>query len=233
MRLDKFLTTCGICSRSEASRAARNGLVTVNGIPMRDTSQHIDPDTDTVVFCGEQVEYRKFIYVMLNKPQGYVSATDDPREKTVLELLDPRLQKMGLFPCGRLDKDTVGLMILTNNGAAAHRRLSPKHHAEKSYRFRTAHPVEDTAELEAGVRLDGGYVTLPCKIRMESPCGGVITLTEGKYHQIKRMFEAVGNRIVELERISFAGIMLDGTLARGEWRYLTPDEVQKMEEGLA
>ena len=230
MRLDKFLTECGLASRSESSRAARAGRITVNGTPVRDPSVHIDPENDTVVFCGQRAEYRRYTYVMLNKPQGYVSATEDPRDKTVLELLDPRLQRLGLFPCGRLDRDTTGLMILTDNGAAAHRRLSPRHHAEKVYFFRTERPVDDPAPLEKGIRLDGGYVTLPCRIRMTGPCEGEITLVEGKYHQIKRMFSAVGNRIVELRRISFAGIALDPALPEGAWRYLTPEEQALMEK---
>lgn len=233
MRLDKFLTSAGVCTRSEASRAARGGKITVNGIVEKDPSRHIDPERDDVTFFSQNVAYRKFVYVMLNKPQGYVSATEDARgDHVVTELLDAPLQKRGLFPCGRLDRDTTGLMILTDNGQAAHRKLAPKHHAEKEYRFRTCKPVSDIEKLEAGVRLDGGYVTLPCKIVMEADDTGVITLTEGKYHQIKRMFEAVGNKIVQLERISFAGIRLDPDLPRGAWRYLTEEEIACMEQGL-
>ena len=162
---------------------------------------------------------------MLNKPEGYVSATDDENEKTVLDLVSPEDRKKGLFPCGRLDKNTLGLVILTNDGEGAHRVLSPKHHVSKVYKFKTRLPVSenDVKMLEAGVDI-GGYLTKPCKVKMHSECEGEITLTEGKYHQIKRMLEAVDNKIIYLERISFGGILLDKNLKRGEFRYLTPDE---------
>ena len=163
---------------------------------------------------------------MMNKPEGYVSSTDDKSAPIVLELLDERLQLLGLFPCGRLDKYTVGLLILTNDGAAAHRMLSPKKHVEKTYHFRLSHAItpEEVDLLMAGVDI-GGFVTKPCKIVMQTETEGDITLTEGKYHQIKRMAEAVKNKIVYLERTAFAGILLDETLERGEWRYLNEDEM--------
>ena len=162
---------------------------------------------------------------MLNKPDGYVSATDDPNEKTVLDLVDPEDRRKGLFPCGRLDKNTLGLVILTNDGENAHRLLSPKHHVSKVYKFSAAKPLsqEDTEKLEKGVDI-GGYLTKPCKVTLTGENEGEITLTEGKYHQIKRMLEAVDNKITYLERISFGDIKLDTSLCRGEWRYLTPKE---------
>ena len=227
MRLDKFLTECGVCSRREAARCARSGRVLVNGEVCRDGARHIDPEKDRVVFAGKELCYRRFVYVMLNKPAGLVSATDDARETTVLSLLPEDLRRRELFPCGRLDKDTTGLLILTDDGASAHRRLSPRHHAEKTDRFRTLPPLSaaDLPVLEAGVLLDDGYRTLPCRVTADGEDGrGTITLTEGKYHQIKRMMEAVGTRIVELERVSFAGIRLDPALAPGFWRYLSPEE---------
>ncbi len=226
MRIDRLLSEAGLASRSEAARAARKGNVTVNGEVVRDLSRHVDPERDAVLFCGEPVERPRNIFLMMNKPEGYVSSTDDPSAPTVLELLSGRLKNVGLFPCGRLDKYTVGLLILTNDGMAAHRMLSPKRHVEKVYRFLLAHPLlsEDEALLEAGVDI-GGYVTAPCSIEMETPCEGLITLTEGKYHQIKRMAEAVGNRILFLERVMFAGIALDPALARGEWRPLSAEEL--------
>lgn len=226
MRLDKFLSNMGKASRSECSRLAKAGKISVNGAVVKRCDIHIDESKDTVVFCGTTVAYRKFVYIMLNKPQGYVSATDDDKELTVLDLLPDEERRLGLFPCGRLDKNTLGLVILTNDGDSAHRLLSPKHHVSKVYAFESKEPLSegDIALLESGVDI-GGYKTKPCTIKMSDETHGHITLTEGKYHQIKRMLEAVDNKIIYLERISFGGIMLDSSLARGEWRYLTDNEL--------
>ncbi len=224
MRLDKLLTHAGVVSRREAGRAVRAGRVTVDGVCVRAADVQVEPAKNSVCFDGVPVEYREHLYLMLNKPAGYISATEDGRGPVVLELLPPALQGRGLFPCGRLDRDTVGLMILTDDGDAAHRRLSPKHHAEKEYAFACERPLEGLDRLEQGIELADGYRTLPCKIRQTGERSGVITLTEGKYHQIKRMFAAVGNHIVFLERIRFAGISLDPALERGEWRTLTGEE---------
>ena len=229
MRLDKMLSECGIASRSETSRACRKGSVTVNGEVARRADVHVDPETDAVVFCGRPVCYRRFVYIMLNKPDGYVSATEDGKDPVVTDLLPEEYRRMGLFPCGRLDKHTLGLMLLTNNGALSHRLLAPKSHVEKSYAFSVESPLSDTdlSALEAGVDI-GGYLTKPCKILMTAPKSGVITITEGKYHQIKRMMEAVENRITALERLTFGPLSLDPSLKRGEWRLLTPEEEQSI-----
>lgn len=227
MRIDKLLTSTGIASRTEAAKAAKRGEITVNGNVVKKCDIHVDPDADTVTFRGERVRYKEFTYILLNKPEGYVSATDDPREKTVLELVPERYRKLGLFPCGRLDKYTLGLLILTNDGEGAHLVLSPKRHVDKTYRFECAHPLSDTdmKNLEAGITLDDGYVTKDASISLNgNKTSGEITITEGKYHQIKRMFEAVANKITYLERISFGSIKLDENLARGDWRELTPEE---------
>ena len=228
MRLDKFLTETGTCSRSEAGKAVRKGEILVNGMAPKSASLQIDPEKDRVFFRGEEIVYRKYTYIILNKPEGVVSATEDG-DVTVIDLLPEQLQKLSLFPCGRLDKYTVGFVLLTNNGALAHRLLSPKHHVEKCYRFTSRSPLsdEDLSKLEAGVDI-GGYFTAPCKLE-RSGDEYLITLTEGKYHQIKRMLEAVDNKITYLERISFAGIALPPELSRGEWRYLTPEEIEKLE----
>lgn len=225
MRLDKFLSNMGKATRSESSRLVRQGKVLVNGVPAKKSDMQIDPDKDQVLLNGTSVTYKKFTYIMLNKPEGYVSATDDPREKTVLDLVDPEDRRKGLFPCGRLDKNTLGLVILTNDGDSAHRLLSPKHHVSKIYRFEALLPISkaDAQALEAGVDI-GGYLTKPCTIKLTGDNTGEITLTEGKYHQIKRMLEAVDNKITYLERITFGGIELDTGLERGQWRYLTPEE---------
>ena len=225
MRLDKLLTELGKSSRSEGGKLIRSGKVTVNGEIIKKPDYKIDPENDEVSLFGEILTYKKYTYIMLNKPDGYVSATDDEKEKTVLDLVDPEDRRRGLFPCGRLDKNTLGLVILTNDGDGAHRLLSPKHHVEKIYKFISRDPVSenDIKSLEAGVDI-GGYLTKPCRVKMISECEGEITLIEGKYHQIKRMLEAVNNKIVYLERITFGNIQLDPSLKRGEWRYLTRDE---------
>lgn len=229
MRLDKFLSSNGIASRSETQRAVRSGNVKVNGQAVNKSDVQIDPDCDVVSFFGKEIEYRKFVYIMLNKPKGYVSATEDGKDPTVLELLPSELQKRNLFPCGRLDKNTEGLMLLTDNGSLAHFLLSPKRHVSKKYRFVSKFPItEQTKEdLERGVDI-GGYMTKPCEVTILGD-GGYITLTEGKYHQIKLMLDAVGNKVRELERITFGPLTLDESLARGDWRYLNENEIKQLE----
>ena len=227
MRIDKFLSELGIATRREAQAAAKRGLVAVNGIPERDLSRHIQPESDKIEYGGRLIEYRRYTYVMLNKPEGYVSATEDTKNPYVTELLPEELRRRELFPVGRLDKDTVGLMILTNDGATAHSVLSPKHHVDKLYRFKCIEPLRADCETVFlnGIVLGDGY---ECKSAVltadDDRLGGLIKLTEGKYHQIKRMLGAVGNKITFLERVSFADIPLDEGLARGEWRYLTENE---------
>ena len=230
MRLDKLLSECGIVSRSESAKAARAGKITVNGIPVRKSDVKIDPDVDTVVFDGAPVVYRRFVYLMLNKPDGYISATEDGRgDPVVTDLFPQEYRKMGVFPCGRLDKHTLGLMLITNDGALSHRLLAPKSHVAKNYGFHVKFPLseKDVEALEAGVDI-GGYVTKPCHVRMHSEREGVIEITEGKYHQIKLMMEAVHNQITYLERLTFGSLSLDPRLSRGEWRELTEGELEQL-----
>ena len=226
VRLDKLLSEMGICSRKECARAAKSGSIAVDGTVVKNADLHVDPAKNSIVYLGKPVKYKKFTYIMLNKPDGYISATDDKRERTVLELLGEREQKLGLFPCGRLDKNTLGLLILTNDGELCHRLLSPKHHVSKVYFFEAERHIteEDRIRLESGVTVDG-ELTRPAKLTLcEDGCSGYLTLTEGKFHQVKRMLEAVCNKVTYLERVEFAGIPLDTSLARGEWRELTEDE---------
>lgn len=234
MRIDKFLSNMGIATRAESARAARTGGILVNGIPTRRADTHIDPDVDEVSFCGRRIEYRKHTYILMNKPDGVVSATEDGRDRTVIDLLPEELQRLSLFPCGRLDKHTLGLVMLTDDGDLAHRLLSPKHHVRKTYRFKSKYPLtaENIEYLCEGVTLEDGYITKPADIELDGAdaSSGYITLTEGKYHQIKRMLEAVNNKITYLERITFGPLTLDEGLARGEWRYLTGEEIKKLEE---
>ncbi len=226
MRLDKFFTSCGLLSRKECAKACRGGRIRVNGIIAKKSDAHIDPTADTVELDGATVKYKEFIYIMMNKPAGYVSTTDEPGQKPVTDLVDEKDRKLGLFPCGRLDKDTVGLLILTNDGVSAHMALSPKRHVEKTYLFECADPIDEkTVErLMSGVELADGYNTMECDISLTSSRSGSITLKEGKYHQIKRMFASTGNKITYLKRISFGQIQLDPDLQEGQWRYLNEQE---------
>lgn len=232
MRLDKFLTVTGTASRSESAKMIRRGGVLVDGKAANSPSMQIDPEKCCVEYHGEKVIYRQYTYIMLNKPKGVVSATEDGKDKTVLDLLPEKLRRLGLFPCGRLDKNTVGLMLLTDNGELSHRLLAPKSHVAKSYRFGAERPLsnEDKAALESGVYIAGGYLTKPSEIELDGDrMGGIITITEGKYHQIKLMLEAVGNKIISLGRITFGPLVLDRSLAEGEWRFLTDQEIEELE----
>ena len=231
MRIDKLLSDMGVATRKEIKAAARRGGITVNGQVVKDPSVHIDANSASITYLGQPVKYTEYTYVMLNKPAGYVSATDDKSLPYVTELLPERERRMELFPVGRLDKDTLGLMVLTNNGALAHALLSPRRHVEKVYSFECADPMCDGAEdlFLKGITLSDGYECKSAALVLNPDrLGGLITLTEGKYHQIKRMVAAMGNRVTRLERISFGSLKLDPALNRGEWRYLTELEVEAL-----
>ncbi len=233
MRIDKLLSEIGLLSRREAAKIAKSGGVLVDGIAVKDVSKHIDPEKNKITLLGREVVYQKYIYVMLNKPTGYVSATDDKSLPYVTELLPDELRKRELFPVGRLDRDTTGLMILTNNGRLAHSLLSPKHHVKKEYFFTAAEPLRDVAEqiFKNGVTLADGYECKSAELYLsEDRLSGRIVLTEGKYHQIKRMIASQDNRVTSLRRIYFGGIGLDAGLAEGEWRYLTAEETEMLEK---
>lgn len=226
MRIDKLLSEMGICSRSECRKAVKRGEITLNGKAVKSSDLHIDPEKDKLTYKGEEVSYRKFTYIMLNKPEGYVSATEDTREATVLSLLGERERQLGLFPCGRLDKNTLGLLILTNDGELCHKLLSPKNHVSKVYYFTAERRVteDDRLRLESGVKIDG-ELTKPASLALsEDGMSGHLTITEGRFHQVKLMLEAVCNKVTYLERVEFAKISLDSTLPHGGWRYLTADE---------
>lgn len=240
MRLDKFMSLCGRASRTETARAVRGGEILVGGVPAGRADMQIDPDTDEILFRGEAVVYHAFTYVLMHKPDGVVSATEDRLrgEQTVLDLLplDVTRVRPALFPCGRLDKHTTGLILLTNNGQLSHRLLSPRSHVDKTYTFTVKFPLSDgdITALETGVDI-GGYVTAPCTVVPDEPdtegkCrSGRITLHEGKYHQIKRMMEARHNQLRTLCRVSFGPLTLDPALMPGEWRYLTKEETDALE----
>lgn len=231
-RLDKVLSSGGVFSRSVCKKAVKERRIKVNGITVKSADQKIDVTADEITVDDKRVTVSKFVYIMLNKPQGVVSAGENERDKTVIDILPESLKRAGLFPAGRLDKDTVGLIIITNDGVSAHKRLSPKNHAEKVYYFETAYPFSDSEaeELSGGVTLKDGFKTAPLKIARISERSGEITLTEGKYHEIKRLFGYTGNKITYLKRISFAGIKLDESLAEGEARMLTEEEIKLFTE---
>ncbi len=225
-RLDKVFSSCGVSTRSECLALIKKGKVVVNGERVKSPSLKVDIQRDEILLNGEKLTLKKFVYIMLNKPLGVVSSTDEGGQTTVVDIIPDSMKRDGLFPCGRLDKDTLGLVILTNDGQSAHRRLAPKTHAEKEYIFNTAEIVtqDDVLKIEKGVTLKDGYTTMPCKVKLTGEKQGVITLVEGKYHEIKRIFGSLGNKITYLKRISFAGIYLDESLNDGECRYLTEKE---------
>lgn len=235
MRIDKLLSNIGCGSRAEIKKYCRYGIITVNGEVVNNPGLQVDPDNDIVVFDGEEVSYREFVYIMLNKPDGYISATYDKHDPIVLDLIDPIYNAFEPFPVGRLDKDTEGLLILTNDGKLSHRVLSPKKHVPKTYYAKVEGLVteNDVKAFEKGVTLDDGYETMPAQLKIlnsgeESEIE--LTIHEGKFHQVKRMFESVGKKVVYLKRISMGKLLLDENLALGEYRELTEDEIKLLEE---
>lgn len=229
MRIDKYLSASGAATRSETAKAARAGEICVDGVRVKDPGMQIVPGKVRVTFRGQEIVYREHVFIMLNKPEGYVSATEDGHAPVVTELLDDR-DAPRVFPCGRLDKYTVGLMFLTDDGELSHRLLAPVRHVAKTYRYkcRDALTVENAEKLRSGVHIEGGYLTAPCGLEPDSSFSGAITLTEGKYHQIKQMFGSVGNEITYLERVTFGPLTLDPGLERGQWRYLTETEIDAL-----
>ena len=233
MRLDKFLSTTGTCSRTEAKKAIRAKAVTVNSTVAKSGDMQIDPHIDKISFYGEDIIYREHTYIMMNKPDGVVSATDDGKDKTVIDLLPANIQNNKLFPCGRLDKNTLGLILITDDGDLAHELLSPKSHVSKIYKFKSADTISisDQDLFEKGITLADGYRTMPAKIELsDSRDEGYITLKEGKYHQIKRMFGCFGAEVLELKRIRMGNFKLPEDLAEGECRELTDDELNLIKE---
>ncbi|SJZ60264.1 16S rRNA pseudouridine516 synthase [Pilibacter termitis] len=236
MRLDKFLSETGLGTRKEVKFLLKKGGVTVNDVVKKDGKFHVNEEVDTICFHGEKLHYQKFHYFLLNKPKGVLSATEDKVQKTVIDLLDEHDFRSDLFPVGRLDKDTVGLLLITNNGMLAHELLSPKKHVEKEY-FAKIKGIAtlDTAEKFAkGITLENKEATLPAQLIIEKVDETThtseirIILHEGKFHQIKRMFEAVGMKVIFLERVRMGSLLLDEKLERGEYRRLTGEEVERL-----
>ncbi|WP_340084883.1 pseudouridine synthase [Siminovitchia sp. FSL H7-0308] len=235
MRIDKLLSNLGFGSRKEVKKFLKKGSVSVNGQVIKDPKHHVHPHEDEVFIFGEEVEYREYIYIMMNKPSGVISATEDVREPTVIDLLEEEERIFKPFPVGRLDKDTEGLMLLTNDGKLAHQLLSPKKDVPKTY-FAIIDGIvteEDIQLFEKGVTLDDGYQTKPGKlhiIKSGTYSDIELTITEGKYHQVKRMFQAVGKKVKYLKRISLGPLVLDKTLKEGEYRELTEEEIGQLQD---
>ncbi len=272
MRLDKMLGNLGYGTRSGIKALVRQGAVAVNGAAAKDPGMQIDPEKDEVRLDGERIAYRDTVYVLLHKPAGYVSATEDNRDRTVLELLDEETNVFSPFPVGRLDKDTEGLLLLTNDGKLSHELLSPRKHVPKTYQALVAGEVgpADVGRFADGVALDDGYVTLPAELKVlavsragesfehpemaeaadrTSRVPGLrgaelaearrqgqalswieLTIHEGKYHQVKRMFQAVEKEVVYLRRVAMGPLALDPALAPGEWRELTEEELAALRD---
>ncbi|KIP21531.1 Ribosomal small subunit pseudouridine synthase A [Anoxybacillus ayderensis] len=230
LRIDKLLANMGYGTRKEVKKLLKAGVVKVDGMTVKDAKTHVNPKEQVVTVWGEEVEYKPFIYLMMNKPKGVISATEDAVEETVVDLLEEEDRIFDPFPVGRLDKDTEGLLLLTNDGQLAHQLLSPKKHVPKTYEAIIDGEVteEDVVAFQRGVVLDDGYETKPAKlviVRSGLRSDVQITITEGKFHQIKRMFQAVGKRVVYLKRVQMGPLPLDETLEPGEYRELTDEEI--------
>lgn len=230
-RLDKVISNLGYGSRKEVKALCKKGFVEVDGVIVKDSSVSIDPEKSIISINGEELRYRKYIYLMMNKPDGVISATYDNREETVIDLLEVEHQVFEPFPVGRLDKDTVGLLLLTNDGELNHRLISPKWHVDKVYFAKIDKKVteEDVEAFKKGIKLDDGYVCKEGKLEILSTSDEGsevrVTIQEGKYHQVKRMFEALDKKVVYLQRIEFGGLILDEELEEGEYRELTEEEL--------
>jgi 16S rRNA pseudouridine516 synthase len=227
LRLDKLLADTGRWSRKEAKDFIRSGQVRVNDQVIRKPEQKVQTDGLKLTVKGEPVLWQRFTYIMLNKPGGVLTATEDRREKTVLDLLPPELQKQQLRPVGRLDKDTEGLLLLTNHGELAHRLLSPKSHVDKVYYAETEGTVDeaDVAAFEEGMTLGDGLVCQSAGLERLGEGKCLVTLREGKFHQVKRMLAARGKPVLYLRRLSMGSLLLDPQLQTGHWRYLTQEEI--------
>ncbi|MDF2922792.1 MAG: pseudouridine synthase [Paenibacillaceae bacterium] len=237
-RLDKLLAHSGFGSRSEIRLLVKRNGVQVNGKTVKDSGLQVNPETDAIIVDGEPVHYREFVYLMMNKPPGVVSATEDNRDRTVIDLLGKEYSHYDLFPVGRLDKDTEGLLLLTNDGKLAHELLSPRKHVPKMYYAEVTGAVgeEDRKAFSSGVELDDGYVTLPAQLVILAegdPQKGQsskieLTIMEGKFHQVKRMFEAVGKKVTYLKRMKMGSLLLDEYLDLGQYRELTAAELMEL-----
>lgn len=232
MRIDKLISNCTPATRREIKLYIKKGQVSVNSKVVSDPGFHVDENKDEIILCGEKIRYSRYTYLMLNKPDGYISATYDRHYPVVIDLVPEEFAHAKLFPVGRLDIDTHGLLLLTNDGDLAHKLLSPKSHVPKTYYVKSAKPVgkTETNAFEKGITLEEDFTTQPAihKIISDDGFESLLTIYEGKFHQVKRMFEALGNEVVYLKRISMGSLTLDKLLAEGECRPLTGEELQNL-----
>ena len=236
MRLDKFLSSQNVCSRKDAARLARSGRITVNGKTAAKCDIKIDQENDIIEVDGRRVEYSRYLYIMLNKPAGVLSVSTDKNAVTVIDLLPDELRRRGLFPAGRLDKDTTGLLIITDDGGFAHKMLSPKSGVYKLYRAALDKPLSDEgkAKLERGVVLESGESFRPARVRFpgESDRTDVLVeITEGRFHEVKRMFASCGCEVEKLRRLAVGELFLDEKLSEGEARLISSEELKKVFSG--
>lgn len=229
-RIDKLIASQSTATRSEVAKLIKSGCVKINGVQVKSASEKADPETDRIELHAERFVYKKYIYIMMNKPGGIVSASRDPKEKTVIDILPKNLLRQGLFPAGRLDKDTTGFVLITDDGDFAHNILSPKHHVEKAYLAETDAEIGESylSEMRKGLRL-GEEQLLPAEIKLlekeKNPIYEII-LHEGKYHQIKRMIASSEVQLLSLKRIRMGQLALDESLRPGEARELTQEELR-------
>lgn len=236
MRLDKFLVESGLGSRSQVKQLLKKGQVWVNGAAVTSAKTQIDERSDQIVVDGQPLVYEKFVYYLLNKPKGVISATEDDRHRTVLDLLDDTARQKEVFPVGRLDVDTHGLLLLTNNGQLSHAMLSPKRHVDKVYQAQVAGLMDqaDVDRFAQGIELKD-FTCQPAQLEIIERDEGAqtslvhITLSEGKFHQVKRMVLACGKEVIDLQRLSMGPLQLDPSLELGQWRRLTEEEMQSLE----
>ncbi|NLZ45619.1 MAG: rRNA pseudouridine synthase [Clostridiales bacterium] len=233
MRLDRFISSqVGNLSRKDVKELCKKNLITVNGIPAKRSDDKVNPKLDIISVKGNEISYNKYIYIMLNKPQGYVCSTRDGLSPTVLSLLPKELQRKGLFPAGRLDKDTEGFVLITDDGELSHKMLSPKNHVPKKYYVELEKPIgNDYIKIfSSGMEIDNGDICKPSELIpiSNNPNSCYVILHQGMYHQVKRMFETLGNKVVFLKRISIGGLSLDENLALGEWLVLLHKDVERI-----
>ncbi|MGI6536768.1 MAG: pseudouridine synthase [Caldicoprobacterales bacterium] len=233
MRLDKILSNSGLGSRKEVKQIIKSGEVYVSKKRITDPGYLVDPDKENILVNGEPLYYKKFYYLMMNKPAGVITATRDLNAQTVIDLLSHPYDKFNLFPVGRLDKDTEGLLILTNDGKLAHQLLSPKKHVSKTYYAEVTGKVgnNDIQAFKQGIQLDKDYITLPAELKILEAADisrVIITVYEGKFHQIKRMFNALSKKVIYLKRLSMSSLKLDESLKPGSYRELTPSELESI-----
>lgn len=232
IRIDKYLADMGVGTRSEVKKYIRQGKVEVDHMVVKEPEQKVDIETQHITYMGQAIVYESFVYYMLNKPAGVVSATTDEKDKTVLDLIQDKKRK-DLFPVGRLDKDTEGLLLITNDGELAHRLLSPKKHVDKVYYAKVEGAVteEDQQMFAQGISIGDGKMTKPAKLEIlvsDEISEIRLTIQEGKFHQVKRMFQAVGKNVIYLKRLSMGSLQLDEQLGLGEYRLLTKEEIEQL-----